>query len=65
MNITINGEVAAFPGDPSVADVVGHLGLSDGGIAVAVDGAVVPRGCWSTRLIDGAVVEVVTAVQGG
>ena len=36
------------------------------GIAVAVDGEVVPRAGWSTFAIpDGARVEVLTAMQGG
>jgi sulfur carrier protein len=36
------------------------------GVAAAVNGEVVPRRAWpDTPLADGAVVEVVTAVQGG
>jgi sulfur carrier protein len=36
------------------------------GVAVAVDGAVVPRAAWpDTVLTDGARLEVLTAVQGG
>jgi sulfur carrier protein len=36
------------------------------GVAVAVDGAVVPRSAWaSTPLRTGSTVEIVTAVQGG
>lgn len=36
------------------------------GVAVAVDGAVVPRSAWAvTPLADGARVELVNAVQGG
>jgi sulfur carrier protein len=36
------------------------------GVAVALDGEVVPRGQWQrTDLDDGARVEVVVAVQGG
>jgi sulfur carrier protein len=36
------------------------------GVAVAVDGEVVPRGAWGrTALPAGARVEIVTAVQGG
>ena len=52
--------------DTSLRDVVMGLGLPDRGIAVAVDGAVVPRGRWDRHtMTDGAVVEIVTAVQGG
>jgi sulfur carrier protein len=42
------------------------LGVPEAGVAVAVDGVVVPRGAWpATVLADGARVEVLTAVQGG
>jgi sulfur carrier protein len=42
-------------------------GVPDGrGVAVAVEGSVVPRGAWSSTLLGpGARVEVVVAVQGG
>jgi len=36
------------------------------GVAVALDGAVVPRASWATvQLLEGARLEVLTAVQGG
>ena len=36
------------------------------GIAVAVNGAIVPRGAWSTQFLnEGDEVEIVGAVQGG
>lgn len=65
MTITVNGEHIDWAAGTSVGDLVATLGLPDRGIAVAVDGAVVPRGRWHTAVSDGAVVEVVTAVQGG
>ncbi|TSD93866.1 sulfur carrier protein ThiS [Gordonia rubripertincta] len=66
MTITVNGEHLDVGDDESVKDVVTRLGLPDRGIAVAVDGAVVPRGRWSAHtMTSGAVVEIVTAVQGG
>jgi sulfur carrier protein len=41
-------------------------GAPERGVAVAVDGEVVPRGQWtSTELHDGQRVEVLQAVQGG
>jgi sulfur carrier protein len=51
-----------------VASVVASLpGAPDGrGVAVAVEGEVVPRAQWpSTELRDGVTIEVVVAVQGG
>jgi sulfur carrier protein len=63
MTITLNG--ASQPVEPgaSVADL---LPAERRGIAVAVNGAVVPRAEHAnTPLADGDVVEIVTAVQGG
>ncbi|MBD0860437.1 sulfur carrier protein ThiS [Gordonia sp. zg691] len=66
MSITVNGENVDVGSHTSVGDVVAGLGLPDRGIAVAVDGTVVPRGRWAQHtMTDGAVVEIVTAVQGG
>jgi sulfur carrier protein len=46
--------------------VLVEMGVADRGIAVAVDGVVVPREAWpATGLRPDAVVEVLTAVQGG
>jgi sulfur carrier protein len=68
VNITVNGTPREVADDISVAELLAELGSADAtrGIAVAVDGTVVPRaGRVSTRLAEGARVEVVTAVQGG
>lgn len=65
MTVTVNGEVTDLRTDASVRDLVTAMGLPDRGIAIAVDGVVVPRGSWDRRLHAGAGVEVVTAVQGG
>ncbi|EUA66653.1 thiamine biosynthesis protein ThiS [Mycobacteroides abscessus subsp. bolletii 1513] len=40
-------------------------GLSESGIAVAINHTVVPKSDWDTVVSVGATVEVVTAVQGG
>jgi sulfur carrier protein len=63
--ITVNDEDMQVGAHTTVAELLGTLGLSDKGIAVAVDAAVVPRSRWDEALIEGATVEVVTAVQGG
>ncbi|MDF3285399.1 sulfur carrier protein ThiS [Gordonia sp. N1V] len=65
MTITVNGADGPLPPGGSVRDLLTSMGLPDKGIAVAVDGTVVPRSRWDTVLDDGATVEVVTAVQGG
>jgi sulfur carrier protein len=66
--IVLNGQRSEVqPGD-SVAAVLVRMGLDTHarGIAVAVDGEVVPRGRWSTFAVpDDARVEVLTAMQGG
>jgi sulfur carrier protein len=64
--IVVNGERRA--GAETVGDLLGQLGLGADarGVAVAVDGEVVPRSQWSGwALTDGARVEVVGAIQGG
>ena len=65
MTITVNGEATSITPDATVHDLLLQLGLPDQGIAVAVDGAVVPRGRWGQGLVAGAQIEIVTAVQGG
>ncbi len=65
MSFTVNGEHHEWDAQPTVDALVRRLGLPDRGVAVAVDGAVVPRGRWDTVVPSDAVVEVVTAVQGG
>lgn len=66
MIITLNGEALECAG--TIADLIEDH-LHDRvlpGVAVAVNGTVVPRGYWETRrLVDGDEVDVVTAVQGG
>ena len=65
MNVTVNGAALDAPAGSTVDDVV--AGISTGrGIAVAVNGEVVPRYRWPvTPLRDGDAIEVLTAVQGG
>jgi sulfur carrier protein len=65
--IRVNGE-QRDAGGASVAALVTELGVpaQGRGVAVALDGEIVPRGAWErTPVPDGATVEIVTAVQGG
>jgi sulfur carrier protein len=71
MHLIVNGESSQAEEGSSVADLVAALveaareGRS-GGIAVAVNEAVVPRAVWdATKLAPGDRVEILTAVQGG
>ena len=66
--IILNGERSEVPGGTTVAGVLAGLGLrpDERGVAVAVDGEVVPRARWESFALDGdAHVEVLTAMQGG
>jgi sulfur carrier protein len=69
--VTVNGDERSLPEGATVQTLVSALvgereSPPERGIAVAVHGEVVPRSRWaSTALHHGAVVEVLTAVQGG
>ncbi|MGD9525374.1 sulfur carrier protein ThiS [Pseudonocardia sp.] len=66
MNVWINGERRELPDGATVADALDALGAPRTGVAVAVDGTVVPRAAWPGQaLTEGTRVEVLTAVQGG
>jgi sulfur carrier protein len=66
MIVTVNGEERPMPDNATVATLVEDLSPPPRGVAVAVDGEVIPRGEWSaTAIRDGARIEVVAAIQGG
>ena len=68
VSISVNGERREAAAGATVASLIASLhNAPDGrGVAVAVEGEVVPRAQWpTTELPDGAKVEVVVAVQGG
>jgi sulfur carrier protein len=66
--IRLNGENADVAAGETVAAVLARLDLSPDarGVAVAVDGEVVPRAQWGSYVLaEHARVEVLTAMQGG
>ena len=66
--VVLNGERRELPAEATVALVVHLAGAPEGGrgVAVALDGEVVPRGEWATTEVhDGQELEVLHAVQGG
>jgi sulfur carrier protein len=66
VTVHVNGAAREIPAGSELADLVALVTSAQSGIAVAVNGEVVPRGSWpDTRLADGDRVEVVTAMQGG
>jgi sulfur carrier protein len=68
ISVTVNGDRRDLQDGATVASVIASLpNAPDGrGVAVAVEGEVVPRNRWpTTELRQGAKIEVVVAVQGG
>jgi len=66
--VSVNGHDRDLPDGAGVEAAVRAAGApaSHRGVAVAVDGEVVPRGAWErTPLSEGQQVEVLQAVQGG
>jgi thiazole synthase len=68
MRIELNGEPRELSEGATLADAVRESGAQGEGrgVAVALDGEVVPRAEWeSTHLAEGGSVEVLAAIQGG
>lgn len=66
MLLRVNGSDRELGDVRTLSDVMHELQAPDRGIAVAIDGEVVPRAHWNnTTVPDGSSVEIVTAVQGG
>ncbi|MFC0503482.1 sulfur carrier protein ThiS [Micromonospora costi] len=66
MELMVNGAGRTLPGGATLADLVREVTPQERGLAVAVNGEVVPRAGWpATVLRDGDRVEVLSAAQGG
>lgn len=67
MNVVLNGDAEKVDPGFTVADVLALLEVpTRRGVAVAVEGEVVPRREWEARVLaEGARVEIVNAIQGG
>ncbi|HEX6204980.1 MAG TPA: sulfur carrier protein ThiS [Solirubrobacterales bacterium] len=68
MRIDLNGSPRELPDGATLGLAVRESGAGEGarGVAVALDGEVVPRGEWErTPLREGQAVEVLAAIQGG
>lgn len=68
MQVVVNGQERELPDGATVAALVRELGAPESGrgVAVALDGVVVPRSEWeAAELSPGVRAEVLTAVQGG
>lgn len=64
MYYTVNGDPQEAEAI-SIAELVAGLTSATQGVAVALNGDVVPRSAWDRALTDGDDVDVLTAVQGG
>jgi sulfur carrier protein len=66
MIVTVNGRERELAAGATVASVVDELEVPSRGVAVAIEGEVIPRSEWDrTVLAEGSRVEIVVAVQGG
>ena len=66
MELIVNGTGRTLPDGVTVAEVVRTVTDRERGLAVAVNGEVVPRGGWAVSVLrDGDRVEVLSATQGG
>jgi thiamine biosynthesis protein ThiS len=66
MKIVINGEKHEAPEGVTVLGLVESLGLDPGQLAIELDGLILKRQDWSTRVLaEGARLEVVHFVGGG
>jgi sulfur carrier protein len=63
--VEVNGEARDVDPTTTLGDLIRSLAPDVSGCAVAVNGAVVPRGDWERPLETGDHIEVLTAVQGG
>lgn len=65
MRITVNDQPRTFDAAPTVAQLVEEVVGRSEGVAVAVNGKVVPASQWGQVLDDADVADILTAVQGG
>jgi len=66
VNCTVNGEPTTLREGTTVHELVRTVVDTERGVAVSLDREVVPRSAWATtRITDGAAVEVLVAAAGG
>ena len=66
LTIRLNDKAQPLAAGQSVADLLAAQGVNPQGVAVALNGAVLPRGRWAeTRLHDGDELHLFTAIAGG
>ena len=66
MKLQINGEEQSFAGTPTLSDLLEHMGMKPGRVAIELNREIVPRDRWKqTALCDGDHLEIVHFVGGG
>ena len=66
MTLIVNGEPSPIETPTTITQLLNALDAPQRGVAVAVDGQVIPRGAWPMHTLnEGDRVEVLVAVQGG
>jgi sulfur carrier protein len=66
LDVVVNGEARTFGAGATVEAVLARYAAARAGVAVAVNGEVVPKSEWPTRVLAaGDRVEILTAAQGG
>ena len=65
MQVIINGDEHEVAAPCTVEELLARLGLPCEGVAIALEGFVLPRSRWGEQVRDGWALEVLTAVQGG
>jgi sulfur carrier protein len=66
VTIQLNGTSHELAPGTTVADLLAQFDIATTGVAVALNGEVVPRAAHAETVVpDGAVIEVLTAAQGG
>ncbi len=66
MKVRINGAEKDVPEELTVRDLIVHLGLGDGPVAVEMNREIVPRAEHATRRVSGGdTIEIVHFVGGG
>lgn len=66
MNVTVNNQPVTTEAATLAGLVEETLGrIPDAGVAIAVDGNVIPRSQWGSELSENQNIDILTAVQGG
>lgn len=66
MRVKVNDEVLDVSPEESVASIISKLDISTDGIAIALNGSVIPKPNWEdTKPLENDSLLIITATQGG